>query len=99
MPAKNQSTIKGHIKRRKRITLSALEDSKDFSSLVQYVAQMAAKAAIAESKALKIPVTYLQGNKIVKKYPDGKVEVIGKIINQKPAVMLRKGSVLHAKKS
>lgn len=78
--------------------MSAIEDSEDFADVIQEVARLAAKAAVDEAKALKIPVIYLRGEEIIKKHPDGNIEVVGRIKKTEHSVGIKKGSVLHAGK-
>ena len=49
--------INRHIKRAMKIGMSGVEDSKEFAHTVSGIARMAAKAAMSEALALKIPVT------------------------------------------
>lgn len=91
--------VNGHVKRARKIGMSGVEDSKEFALTVSGIARMAAKAAVAEAIALKIPVTYLKGNKVIRKHPGGQVETIAEITKTgKSSVTLKKGSVLHARK-
>jgi len=91
------NSINSHIRRRKRGMSGVEDDKKLFSSIVKMVAKLAAGSAIAEAKALNIPVAYLRGKDVIQKHPDGHVEVIARISSQKPSVILKRGSILHAK--
>lgn len=91
--------MSGQIKQRHKRNMSGVEDSKDFARTVKAVGRMAAKAAVSEAKALRIPLTYLEGKTIIRKHPGGHVEVIAEISNAKPTINLKKGTVLHARKS
>jgi hypothetical protein len=86
-----------NIHRRKR-ALASVEDSKEYNLTLQDVARAAGEEAIIEAKVLKIPVTYLSGSQVVKKFPDGKIEVIKQLLKAKSSKVLRKGTVLHARK-
>jgi hypothetical protein len=86
-----------NIHRRKR-ALASVEDSKEYNLTLQDVARSAGEEAIIEAKVLKIPVTYLSGNQVVKKFPDGKIEVIKQLFKAKSSKVLRKGTILHARK-
>ena len=55
-----------NIHKRKR-ALATVEDSREYSVTLQDVARAAGQEAIIEAKVLKIPVTYLSGNQVVKK--------------------------------
>jgi len=92
------NSINGHIKRKKRGMSGVEGDRELFVSTVRTVAKMAARSAVAEAKALQIPVTYLEGKKVIQKYPDGKVKIIAEISVKKPSAALKKGSVLHVRK-
>ncbi|MDB5152868.1 MAG: hypothetical protein JWR54_1619 [Mucilaginibacter sp.] len=85
------------IHRRKR-ALASVEDSKEYNLTLQDIATAAGEEAIIEAKVLKIPVTYLSGTQVVKKFPDGKIEVIKQISKSKTSAVLRKGTILHARK-
>ena len=84
-------------KKSRRTKLSGLEDSKDFVPAIQEIASLAAVSAIREAKVLKIPLTYLKGNEIVRKFSDGRTETISHLVKKKKSVILKKGTVLHAR--
>lgn len=54
------------------------KEFKDTLEDVKLAIKDSAKIAIAETKALGLPVTYQRGTEIVKEYADGSIEVIGK---------------------
>lgn len=62
---------------------------------IQKAIKDAAAIAIAESKALKLPITYLKDNQIIREYADGRIEVL-KTINP-PSNNYQKGQVLYVK--
>ncbi len=85
-----------HIKKR---ALASVEDSKGYSVILQDIARAAGEEAIIEAKVLKIPITYLnEKHQVVKKFPDGRIEVIEQLQKTKTFKVLRKGTVLHARK-
>jgi len=87
-----------NIHRRKR-ALASVEDSREYSVILQDIARAAGEEAIVEAKILNIPITYLNSNhQVVKKFPDGRIEVIEQLLKPKPSKVLRKGTVLHARK-
>lgn len=92
------SSIKVHIRRRKRGMSGVEDDVNLFAPAIKEVAKLAASSAIAEAKALNIPVTYLEGKNVVEKYPDGNVKIIATISVKKPLVTLKRGNVLHVRK-
>jgi len=87
-----------NIRRRKRL-LSSVEDSKEYSDILQDIAREAGEEAILEAKVLKIPITYLNdNNQVVKKFPDGRIEVIKQLVKSENHITLPKGTTLHARK-
>jgi|GEM_PF-1891825 len=44
----------------------------------QQLFSQAGALAVAEAKAAKLPITYASGTEIIKEYPDGRKEIIGK---------------------
>lgn len=93
----HNSAILQNGKRRRRISLSSLEDGETIV-LIQSVARYAGQTAISEAKVLKLAVTYLRGHDVVKRHPDGKIEVLGKVKRIESKVKFVKGTILHAKK-
>lgn len=57
--------------------LSFLEDNEENHKILAELARTASIQAIAEAKALRLDITYLRGEEIVKESPDGKITVIG----------------------
>ena len=87
-----------NIHKRKRL-LSSVEDSKEYSVILQDIAREAGEEAILEAKVLKIPITYLNANRqVVKEFPDGRIEILEQLPNLKSSEALRKGAILHARK-
>jgi hypothetical protein len=87
-----------NIHKRKRL-LSSVEDSKEYSVILQDIAREAGNEAVLEAKVLKIPITYLNDeSQIVKKFPDGRIEVIKQLNKSETHISLPKGTVLHARK-
>lgn len=78
--------------------LSGLEDSRDVIPALQEIASFAAVSAITEAKVLKIPVTFLKGTEVVRRFSDGRTEIVTHINNSKASSILKKGTVLHARK-
>ena len=80
-------------------------DVKQTATLVK-VGRTGAANAIRETKALGLPITYLQGGVLYKEYPDGRKEILAAVAVKKTAAKktakvatpLKKGMVLHAKK-
>jgi len=87
-----------NINKRKRL-LSSVEDSKEYSVILQDIAREAGEEAVLEAKVLKIPITYLNDNdQIVKRFPDGRIQVIKQLSKSDTHIALPKGTVLHARK-
>ena len=77
-------------------------DARQTASLVKAGRDGAAQA-IRASRALGLPITYLQNGIIYKEYPDGSKEKIGsgaikKRVRKETGQVLKKGMLLHARK-
>ena len=77
-------------------------DAKQTATLVK-VGRTSAANAIRASKALGLPITYMQNGILYKEHPDGRKEKIitvtdKKIVPKKTTSPLKKGMILHAKK-
>lgn len=77
-------------------------DVKETALLVK-AGHIGAANAIRESRALGLPITYLENGTIYKEYPDGTKEKIGTVpvkkrASNKEGLTLKKGTVLHARK-
>jgi hypothetical protein len=84
--------------RRKRL-LSSVEDSKEYSVILQDIAREAGEEAVLEAKILKIPITYLNAHRqVVKEFPDGRIEILEQLPKLNSSRVLRKGTILHARK-
>lgn len=55
------------------------EEFNDSTEHVMKAIKDSAKIAIAESKALGLPITYQRGTQVVKEYADGTIEVLGTV--------------------
>ena len=83
----------------KKRLLASVEDSKDYNIILQDIARAAGDEAVLEAKVLKIPITYLNDdNQVVKKFPDGRIEVIKQLTESEAPVALPKGTKLHVRK-
>ena len=82
------------------VDLSEFEDAVDRSFFIE-VGKNAAKNAVNENKALRIPITFLLDGWIVRRMPTGELQKVievktgNRIKNRKIA----KGTILHAKRS
>ena len=47
--------------------------------LLVEIGKLSAERSIRENKALGLPITYLEGDTIIKEHADGRMEVIGKL--------------------
>ena len=75
-------------------------DAKQTATLVK-VGRKGAANAIRASKALGLPITYLERGVIVRELPNGVKEIIAKVkrpVANKSVASLKKGMILHAKK-
>jgi hypothetical protein len=61
-------------KRHRKVSLASLEDGETLE-LIGLVARESGQRAILEAKVLKLTVTYLRGHDVVKRHPDGKIEI------------------------
>ena len=87
-----------NIHKRKRL-LSSVEDSKEYSAILQDIASAAGEEAVLEAKILRIPITYLNASRqVVKEFPDGRIEILEQLPKLKSSRVLRKGTILHARK-
>ena len=79
--------------------LETVEDSPEYSDILQKIAREAGEEAVREARALKIPITYLNDSRqVVKEFPDGRIEVIEQLRISENPVALPKGTILHARK-
>ncbi len=85
--------------RKGKKALESVEDTKEYHVILQDIGRAAGDEAVIEAKVLKIPITYLNDNyQIVTEFPDGKIEVIKQLVKPETSAILRKGTVLHARK-
>lgn len=86
-------------KRGKRVFKS---DARQTAALIK-AGRTGSANAIRASRALGLPITYLQNGTIYEEYPDGSKKEIGsglvkKRVSKKDGQILKKGMVLHARK-
>jgi hypothetical protein len=67
------------MKKARKITLAQIEDRKGEKTEIIKLAKKATQNAVKAAKAKKVPVTYADGDKIVKEFSSGKKKIIGKI--------------------
>ena len=95
-------TSKGVVKASSVITTGKTvfrPDNRQTASLVQAGREGAAQA-IRASRALGLPITYLQNGSLYKEFPDGTKEILKKApvkSTSKKASQLKKGMILYAK--
>ena len=75
---------------------SDVEDHPEGSKEINRLASEAFKAAASEAKAVGLPQIYAEGNKVLREYADGRIEVVFE--QDKPFFIDVKGLVLHARK-
>lgn len=81
--------------------LSDIEETRDRTFFIK-IGKDAAANAVNENKAMHIPITFLQGDWIVRRMPSGEIEKIHQIKKESDTSRKRKltkGSVLHVKKA
>lgn len=75
------------------------QDAKQTATLIK-VGRAGAANAIRRSRALGLPITYMEGGAIIQELPNGVKNVLttasGASINT-PAISLKKGMIFHAK--
>ena len=101
---KRNKTSKDNIKtsvssRRRKVVFKSDPQT---SKLIK-VARIATANAIRASRALGLPITYMQNGKLYREFADGSKEVIfsapqEKANAKKTSIPLKKGMVLHARK-
>ncbi len=75
-------------------------EKKEFDDSIEQILEVtksSAAIAIAESKALGLPITYLKNGKIIKEYPDGKIEILENI-DPSDSTSYKKGQKINVKK-
>ncbi len=77
--------------------LSYIEDTKKHHTLIEKEAKIAVKKAIADAHKKKIPVTYMEGEQIIKEQANGKKEVIGKVRNDRRKVTVGEKTTISKK--
>ena len=70
----------------KKKYLTYIEDTKKHHLLIEKVAKSSTKKAIAASHRKSVPVTFMEGENIVKLSPTGKKTVVGKVKNNRRKV-------------
>lgn len=66
--------------------LAYLEDTRKHHSLIENEAQTSTKKAIVASHKRSVPVTYLEGEQILKVGPKGKKTIVGTVENNRRKV-------------
>ena len=66
--------------------LSYLEETRKHHSIIDKVAKSSTKKAIVASHKKSIPVTYMEGEEILKVGPEGKKTVVGVVKNNRRKV-------------
>ncbi|MBI5917579.1 MAG: hypothetical protein HY842_19595 [Bacteroidetes bacterium] len=85
--------------RNKEVNLYPEKELEDLSpdevvSALKAIGKETGRRAIAEAKALGLPVTFVEKELIIKEFPDGRREILGKV---PPAVKVEKGAVYEVK--
>jgi len=74
--------------------LSYLEEHRKHHSEIEKVAKESVKQAISESHKNEIPVTFMEGEAIVKVGPDGEKSIVGEIKNNRRKVKIGEKTTL-----
>ena len=67
----------------KKKYLTYLEDTRKHHAVIEEVAKSSAKKAIAASHRKSVPVTFMEGEKIIKVGPKGKKSTVGTVRNNR----------------
>ena len=67
-------------------TLSYIEETPKHHQKLISVARKGVKQSITAAKDAGLYITYAKGSKIVREYPDGRIEIIG-IIKEEPTIV------------
>lgn len=70
----------------KKKYLTYLEETKKHHSVIEKVVESSTKKAIEHSHSKSVPVTFLEGERIVKVGPEGKKTVVGTVKNNRRKV-------------
>jgi len=70
----------------KKKYLTYLEEHRKHHSVIEKVAESSTKKAIADSHKKSVPVTFMEGEKIVKVGPKGNKSVVGTVKNNRRKV-------------
>ncbi len=70
----------------KKKYLSYIEETRKHHSEIQKIAKTSTRKAIAASHSKSVPVTFMEGEDIVKVGPKGKKEIVGKVKNNRRKV-------------
>ncbi len=77
--------------------LSYIEDTPKHRGKLADIARKATKAAVKEAHAKGLVVTYLKGEDIIQKSPDGTIKRIGRVVNNRRKIAV--GTKLSIKKA
>jgi len=70
----------------KKKYLAYLEDTRKHHSIIDKVVKSSTKKAIEDSHRKSVPVTFMEGEKIVKVGPKGKRSIVGSVKNNRRKV-------------
>jgi hypothetical protein len=79
---------------------SDIENSPEGIDEIQKLVSQAGLAAASEAKAVGIPRVFARDNKIIREYPDGRIEVLAPSIGPNEVTYYRrlKSDILHVRK-
>lgn len=77
--------------------LTYIEETRKHHKLIDEVAKESSEQAILISRERKVPVTYLEGEEIIRVKPSGEKETIGRIENNRRKVTVGAKTTLSKK--
>lgn len=73
--------------------MSTINESSKSWKKKQRLFSQAGMIAVADARNKGLPITYATGDRVVREYPDGKIEVLGTIENAPMPVLPKKFSI------
>lgn len=102
-----KKALPGKTRRNTSMNKANLSQASDFSEIenspfggdeIQKMASEAGLAAASEAKALGIPKVFARGNKIIREYADGHIEVLVEGDTERTYFRRLKSEIIHARK-
>ncbi|MCF8462161.1 MAG: hypothetical protein K9G46_15675 [Flavobacteriales bacterium] len=81
-------------KKKRTDYLTYIEETPIHWDKLDKLAKVASREAVKESKSQNVAITYLENEKIIREYPNGRKEVIGEVAEpEMPTYILQNGGV------